>query len=287
MNIELRMDLADCGSPERLLEAIFRYYPTLPRRVPVTEIASDVGIIDFKVLEVEGFIGGLTADAEKSQGIILIKEGLPKKRERFTIGHELGHFLIPTHGYQRQCRKQDLEEAGRATNYQRQEAEANRFSAGLLMPKRMFVADVDALGSADVAHIRQLSDQYDVSMEAVANRYIDFTSDACAIVFSHSGIVRYARPSKDFPKLAIKKGMALPSGCLTNQINVVGTPSRWNEQHGDRWLELERGKRPPTVLEQAVAQANGFKVTLLYVDTEDRSSIDEVEELENRWTPRF
>lgn len=287
MNIDLRMDLADCGSPERLLEVIFKYYPALPRRVPVKDIASEAGIIDFKVLEVEGFIGGLTADTGKNQGIILTKEGLPKKRQRFTIGHELGHFLIPTHGYQRQCSKRDLEEAGRATNYQRQEAEANRFSAGLLMPKPMFVKDIDALGSADVSHIRTLSDQYDVSMEAVANRYVDFTSDSCAVVFSHCGTVRYARASKNFPKLAAKKGMALPSGCLTHRINAVGTPSSWAEYHGAIWLEVTGGERVPTVLEQAVAQANGFKVTLLYIDAEDNRTAEEADELEASWTPKF
>lgn len=281
------MDLADCGSPERLLEVLFKHYPGLPRRVPIEEIASDVGIIDFKTLQVDGFIGGLTADQDKSKGIILTKEGLPLKRKRYTIGHELGHFLIPSHGYQRQCRKQDLEENSRTTAYQRQETEANRFSAGLLMPKPMLANDIDALGSIDATHIRQLSDLYDVSMEAVANRYVELSSESCAVIFSHDNKVRYVRASKNFPPLDVGKGSSLPSGSLSLRYNNIGGPSSWANQHGGMWLQPQRDMRFPTVFEQALRQSNGFKVTLLYIDEAAEVEESEKEELEERWAPRF
>ena len=282
MNDELRMDLADCGSPERLLQAIFAHYPSLPKRVPVEDIAREVGISDFKVLEVDGFIGGLMADPDKNRGIILTKLGLQDKRKRFTVGHELGHFLIPTHGYQRQCRKEDLEQHRWDNNYQRQEAEANRFSAGLLMPKPLFTRDVDDLGSADVAHIRQLSDIYDVSMEAAGNRYVELSGDTCALIFSKDGVIRYARHSRDFPKLGIARGGLLPVRCLTHRHNLR-EPSPWADQFGGMWLEVESDKRIPNVLEQSMAQANGFKVTLLYIDESNQDDAEENESFENRW----
>jgi Zn-dependent peptidase ImmA (M78 family) len=281
------MDLADCGSPERLLEVIFKHYPDLPRRVPIEEIASDVGIIDFKTLQVDGFIGGLTADQEKSKGIILTKEGLPPKRKRYTIGHELGHFLIPSHGYQRQCRKQDLEENSRTTAYQRQEAEANRFSAGLLMPKPLLANDIDALGNIDATHIRQLSDLYNVSMEAVANRYVELSPESCAVVFSHDNKVRYVRASKNFPPLDVRKDSPLPSGALTRRHDNIGGPSSWASQHGGIWLQPQRDVRFPTVYEQALRQSNGFKVTFLYIDEEAEDEESENAELGARWRPHF
>ena len=287
MNIDLRMDLADCGSPERLLEVIFKYYPDLPRRVPIKAIAADVGIVEFKILEVDGFIGGLMADPQKSQGIILTKDGLSIKRKRYTQGHELGHFLIPSHGYQRQCSKQDLEENCRTTAYQRQEAEANRFSAGLLMPKPMFRKDIDALGSLDASHIRQLSDLYNVSMEAAANRYVDLSVESCAVIFSRGDMVRYVRSSRSFPPLALRKGSPLPNGSLTRRYTQIGSASSWTEHHGGIWVELERGVRAPTILEQAVCQSNGFKVTLLYIDEVEEDENDEAAEIANRWSVRL
>ena len=39
------------------------------------------------------FEGALLTDPDKSQGIILCRPGVPGGRRRFTIGHELGHFL--------------------------------------------------------------------------------------------------------------------------------------------------------------------------------------------------
>ncbi|OYU14924.1 MAG: hypothetical protein CFE37_08575 [Alphaproteobacteria bacterium PA4] len=285
MNVDLRMDLADCGSPERLLQVLFGYYPDISRRVPLEAIASDVGIIGFTTLEVEGFIGGLTADPDKNQGIILTKDGLSNKRKRFTIGHELGHFLIPTHNYQRQCSKQDLEENSRTSTYKRQESEANRFSAGLLMPKPLFIADIDSLGSIDAGHIRQLSDLYDVSMEAVANRYVDLSPETCAVIFSYQDVVRYSRTSKDFPPLDIRNGSQLPLASLTRRYRSTGGTSQWVSQHGGIWLLPQYNVRFPTVLEQAVCQSNGFKVTLLYIDQEGEDQENESRELVARWTP--
>lgn len=287
MNDDLKMDLADCGSPERLLEVLFRYYPDLPRQVPIETIATDVGIVDFRTLEAEGFIGALIADPGKNNGVILVKEGLPKKRMRFTQGHELGHFLIPSHGYQRQCSKKDLEENSRTTAYQRQEAEANRFSSGLLMPKSMFTKDMDGLGSIDAGHIRYLSDLYNVSMQAVANRYIELSLESCAIIFSHQGKVQYSRASRDFPPLSLFKGSPLPVAAMTRRYDHPGHTSSWVNHHGGIWIQVEHGKRAPTVLEQVICQTNGFKVTLLYIDEKEQEEENEADCVSEHWEARL
>lgn len=286
MNDALRMDLADCGSPTALLGAIFKHYPDLPRRVPVEDIAREVGIVDFKQLDVDGFEGGLTSNPEKSAGVILTKRGTHHRRRRFTVGHELGHFVIPAHQGIQQCTSGDLRETRRDTLYRRQESEANRFSAGLLMPKPMFVKDLEALGSADVAHAKHLSDLYDTSMEATANRYAELTSDICAFIFSKDGIVRYVRPTSDFPRLSVKQGSPLPPSCATLRASSSDAGSEWRQQPGGLWLETEWGKAAPNVLEQCVVQANGYKVTLLYVEA---SEIEDEEEaaLEQSWQVGF
>jgi Zn-dependent peptidase ImmA (M78 family) len=287
MNDALLMDLADCGSPETLIGAILRHNPDLPRKVPIEDIARSVGIIDFKVLEVDGFVGGLTANSEKTSGIILTQESLDARRKRFTIGHELGHFLIRSHQGTQTCRLADLQETRRDTQYRRQEAEANRFSAGLLMPKPMFTKDLEALGTADVSHVKELGQLYGTSMEATVNRYVDLTSDICAFVFSKDGVVRYARATKDFPKLAVGAKSPLPSASLTCRMSKIGEPSKWFEHLGGIWLEPEWGKPPPKISEQCIVQSNGFRVTLLYIDARDLEDSDEGEELENSWRVGF
>ena len=287
MNDALRINLADCGSPEALLSVILKHHPEMPRRVPVKEIARSVGIIDFKELEVDSFEGGLTANPEKSAGFILTKAGTHPRRKRFTIGHELGHFLIPTHQGTQNCTTRDLRETRRDTPYRRQEAEANRFSAGLLMPKPMFLKDMAALGSADVTHAKQLSDLYDTSMEATVNRYADLTSDTCAFIFSKDGIIRYIRPSRDFPRLALETGDRLSFACATTKAVANDASTEWHEQPGAMWLRTEWGAHTPKVLEQCVVQGNGYRVTLLFIEANEIEDDEEREALEDRWHVGF
>ncbi len=205
------MELADCGSPEKLLEVIFRHHPHWTPPIQVEEFAISVGIREFRDLEVDGFVGALMTDLEKTMGIILCAKGMGHRRRRFTIGHELGHYIIPAHRGDKSCTSADLAETRRDTLHRQEEAQANRFSAGLLMPKPAFKAHVDGLGLPDVTHIGELADSFDVSREAVANRYVDLTSEMCAVVFVKAGRIRYARTSRDFPALSVRKGDGVPS----------------------------------------------------------------------------
>lgn len=285
-NDDLLMDLADCGSPETLIAAILKHHPELPRQVPVESIAASVGITEIRDIDVDTFEGALVANPEKTSGVIGAKVGLNPRRRRFTIGHELGHFLIRSHGATMQCKTADMREQRRDTPAHKREYEANRFSAGLLMPKPMFVKDVDALGSADVTHAKALSDLYHVSLEATANRYAELTSDSCAFVFSKDGLIRYARASRSMPQLGIRSGDQLPPASLTARTRSVGTPTEWEGVGGSLWLRSDWNNPAPPVLEQCIVQSNGYRVTLLYVDVEEVEQREENEELERSWTLR-
>lgn len=286
-NDALLMDLADCGSPETLVGVILRHHPDLPRRVPVEEIAASVGIVEIKDREMDGFEGALVANPQKTQGAIAVKQGTHRRRRRYTIGHELGHFLIPSHGAQMQCTSADMRERRWDNPVRKREHEANRFSAGLLMPKPVFTKDVDSLGTADVTHVKKLSDLYDVSLEATANRYADLSPDMCAFVFAKDGKVRYTRPSRSMPELGVRPGDSLPESSVAARLKTVGTPSGWEELAGGVWLKTEWGTKSPQVLEQTIVQANGYRATLLYVEESEVEERDEEEALEDSWRVGF
>jgi Zn-dependent peptidase ImmA (M78 family) len=287
LNDELMMDLADCGSPERLVEAILKHHPDMPKRIPVEEIARSVGIVEIEDRDMDGFEGALVADPAKTRGAIAVKTGTHRRRRRYTIGHELGHFLIRTHGANMQCTSADMRERRWDNAARKREYEANRFSAGLLMPKPMFVRDMEALGTADVTHAKQLSDLYDVSLEATANRYAELSSDMCAVVFSKDGVVRYARPSRTMPELGIRPGDRLPPTSLTARVKSVGEPSSWESVAGGVWLKTEWGVSMPSVLEQSLVQSNGYRVTLLFVEESAAEERDEEDLLEASWRVGF
>jgi Zn-dependent peptidase ImmA (M78 family) len=283
----LLMELADCGSPETLVGAILRHHPELPRRVPIEEIAESVGIVEIKDREMDGFEGALVANAQKTQGAIAVKVGTQRRRRRYTIGHELGHFLIPSHGAQMQCTSADMRERRRDDPLRKREYEANRFSAGLLMPKPMFTKDVEDLGTADVTHVKQLSDLYDVSLEAAANRYGELSSDMCAFVFSKDGKVRYTRPSRSMPELGVRPGDHVPASSVAARLKTVGTASGWEELAGSVWLKADWGTKCPQVLEQTIVQANGYRVTLLFVEEAEVDELGEEQALHESWQVGF
>jgi len=289
VNDDLCMDLADCGSPEALLRVIFEHHTDWPQKVPVRELAESVGIIEFQDIEVEGFVGALMTDDAKNKGVILTKVGQPLGRHRFTVAHELGHFLIPSHRGNRQCTAADLREQRRDTTHRKQESEANRFAAGLLMYKPRFARDIDLLGDADVSHVITLSKQYGTSVEATANRYVDLSEDTCAFVFSKDGVVRYARPKRGFPQLAVRKGDRLPDACYSHQAPAtpLRAPTDWAELDGSVWLQTEFGKPVPAILEQSMRQRDGYQVTLLIALIADDEDVAEEKELEDSWRIGF
>lgn len=53
------------------------------------------------------------------------------------------------------------------------------------------------------------------------------------------------------------------------------------------WIDIERGKRSPTTMEQVHRQKDGFCLIMLHLIVPDADEEDEERELQDRWTPRF
>jgi Zn-dependent peptidase ImmA (M78 family) len=134
-----RLDLDGTGSPEGLVTKILKAEPGLTYPIPVEELAKALDIKEIAELETDAFEGSLLMDQHRSHGIILVNKNARDGRRRFTIGHELGHFCIPTHkpvkGNQFLCSRDDMRlwSALEQNAYARMEVEANRFSA--LLPR--------------------------------------------------------------------------------------------------------------------------------------------------------
>ena len=263
-----RMDLADCTTPEKLLTEIHKLQEgAFPIPVPIDEWASALDITAIKALETEGFEGGLMMFPDRRSGIILVNGAAGHRRRRFTIGHEVGHFLLPWHtprsGQGFLCSSKDMavfRAKPGGDRYVEMEAQANRFSAGILMPAGPMRADLRIRRDFEVSHIVDLADRYDVSKEAMARRCVDLHDDAIAVVFSRAGVVVRAYRGKDFPRLGFAANDPLPTASIAKRAALAaGQSSDWDEAPADRWLENAKG----TVFEQTMGQENGFQFTLL------------------------
>src|ERR1044071_9932445 len=92
----LDLDGKGAGSPDGLVLKILNAEPDLTFPIPIERLCRDLDIERIEDFNTEEFEGGLITDTDRSKGVILARPGHPFRR-RFTIAHELGHFLIPTH----------------------------------------------------------------------------------------------------------------------------------------------------------------------------------------------
>lgn len=214
----------------------------------------------------DGFEGALVANATKSEGAIFYSTRGPRPRQRFTIGHELGHFLLPWHRQSTfQCTADDIN----SRNNKDWEVQASQFSAELLMPASLVKQRLLVMKDPELSHILHLRDEFQTSMEMTARRVVELNEYACAVVFSKDNAVRYAIRSPYFTqRLCIKKDERLPANSPSRAAQ--SDPDEWNELDAHWWLAEQRGGDvpPESIHEQTVVQENGFKVTLLTYDPE-------------------
>lgn len=146
--------------------------------VPVEELARRLGAKVVRQRAPDELSGFVLREPAKGIVIIGVNATHHQNRQRFTIGHELGHFLLHEGerlhvdkqwtGYQVKLRS---EESGAGTNVD--EMEANLFAAELLMPPSFLAADVTKVvakqRSAEKT-IEELAKQYGVSQQALTVR---------------------------------------------------------------------------------------------------------------------
>lgn len=259
LTLEL-IELADLVRPEQLVDEILKQNPSIPLPVPVEDIASLAGISRIEAITSDGFEGALISNPEKSDGAIFYNVNRPKPRRRFTIAHELGHFLLPWHRQSTfNCTSDDISLRTNAD----WEVQANQFAAELLMPPQLVKRRLKDWKDPELAHITALADGFGTSFEMTARRMAELSEYACAFVFSKDNEVRYSVKSEYFTeKLCIRKGNGLPSKSSSRQNNT--DPEDWFELDATWWLQERRGSEfPETVYEQTLCQDDGYKVTLL------------------------
>ena len=169
------------------------------------------------------------------------------------------------------------------------EAEANRFAASLVMPKKLFLRDIRRLGAPETGHIVKLAGDYEVSKEAAARRYTDLCDHTCAVIFSHRGKLRYSCRTKNFPFIDLRSDQPLPTGSISARVpGEPGSLSEWSETEPETWLGSSARLRGKVLYEQYLDQANGYRLSMLTIDdAPDEDEPDEDAEMEESWAPRF
>ncbi len=207
-----------------------------------------------------------------AKAIITISTSIENhRRQRFSIGHELGHLEM----HRRQqgvffCTAEDLDNWQATQIESRLEYEANEFSASLLLPERFFVQQsVDTDPSWEV--IEELAGVFDVSLTATALRYVRFCEVPCAFVFVQQDRVKWFRASRSFHELGafIDVRARVDPGTLTGRYLNNGRARRCPSRVSvSAWLPDWRTGHGITMLEQ-VRPAAGLDAVLVLIWFDD------------------
>jgi hypothetical protein len=215
--------------------------------------------------------------------------------ENFSIAHELGHYFMPGHveAVIQGENGMHVSRAGFNSN-NKYEAEADRFAAGLLMPRHLFFPAIEKAGHGLVA-IDALAILCKTSLHATAIRYTQCTRDPVAIIVSRGGIIDHCFMSEALKQLNgidwIKKREGVPRNTATFAFNQIPT----NVEHGIRVEESSNlqhwfgGKRRIEISEDVVGLGRyGKTLTVLYdIDLPEPEDEEDEDNLIESWTPRF
>lgn len=284
-----RIDLADLRLPGPLAKAVHVRLGEIAAPVPVTEIAMALDVSEVRTGAFDGFEGMLLTDRRRSQGAILANIRHGQRRARFTIAHELGHFLMEHHvlsaedGFR--CRMQDMRQTREGRQDQSQETEANRFAIDLLAPFRL--VDPVLSDDPDLRDGQRLRDTLDLSLEACVRRMLDRRPEPLATVWSKDGRVRYTIRNGGFPFVSLGRGDWLPRSTAALRAVGGGRPgvTNFTETHSVAWTN-----NPDIELfEQTRVSSNGHAVTLLWAESPEPEDDDPEEDQVHRalGMPRF
>lgn len=271
------------GREGRRIAQLFRRYrlPADVRDARRCDLDTILGEDGLEVCESEFDEGGYTAcliRVEGGGGGIFLSRGQDMGRRRFSLAHELGHYHIPSHeavGIKLGSLKSasvfscaDADLRIRSTDAHKYEWEANDFATELLMPQRLFAADV---GHREIT-FRTVSElagpaMYDVSLTAAAWRLVETTRESCALVVSTDGEIDWTVRSRAFNYPLAERRRPLPVGSVAhaifqgeaaNESSESVDPAVWLASSDGRWvapseLELTESTRAIPRLRQTLS----------------------------------
>lgn len=163
---------------EKVAYSLLEEHAVSQPEVPIEKIIKDLKInLVYEPLDAD-ISGFLFRDETTGKSIICVNENHTTNRKRFTIAHELGHFLLhngseDTHidrGFTINFRNSISSQA-----INKREIEANAFAAALLMPEELLIPAVlekleNGVDIVDESGLKDIAKKFKVSEHALCIR---------------------------------------------------------------------------------------------------------------------
>ena len=164
-----------------------------------------------------------------------------------------------------------------AADPERRYASAADFAAELLMPSRLFSADVEGKEpSFELVEKLAAPDYYDVSLTAAAWRVIQTTSEACALVVTAGAKVEWIARSRSFRYAMAEREQRVSSGTVAAAVFAGEAPGHGLERvDWHAWLDQEPRNDVEVWESTHAVRALGQVLSLIWVVEQDHDALNE------------
>jgi hypothetical protein len=259
-------------------------------------IATSKGILVKPKPDTAEGVSGMLIKVGDDFGIMYATNIPSRGFQRFSIGHELGHYCIAGHPEALLGSGVHQSRAGfvSADPY---EQEADYFAAALLMPERPFKRAIEER-EPGLECIEILCKECETSLTATAIRYSALTRDGIAVLLSRGQSIEWCFMSDGLKRAKglawVRKGTPVPGGTITTNFNAKPENVRAGQREsGDGrlndWMDGDRAYR---VTEEVVGLGEYGTLTVLTCGSlsmriEEAGDEEDDDKLMESWTPKF
>lgn len=238
-----------------------RFGVTAPAHIHVEAFATRLGAT-IQVGPLEGAVAQLVR-VGRDVHIIVSERVTDTCAIRFSIAHELGHFVLghPSRPPAELC-SAPRGHRGAPAGERNYELEANAFAGELLMPEHLLRRACE-VSPVSMEIPRQIARDYNVSILASAIQFAELASERCAAVFSARREVVWSAPSPTFTR-AIPRGKRIDPESVAWDFFASGRlDDRAQAVPADAWLDTSVEAE---IVEHSIASPeHGTVLSLLWI----------------------
>lgn len=251
-DLDIKLRIAE-DEANRLIE---KYGISMAEHIRLKDIAYDLGVV-----VLEGALKGAAASLVRvgKNATIRISPSGSNERKRFSIAHELGHFVL-NHGdsLQKICTEEDMHKWYKA----HEETEANFFAGELILPKKLIEKKCD-VKKVNFGPVKKIAEEFKASLTATSIRFVRFCPEKCAVVFSQNGKIKWCYKSEDWwPFIHIGQKLD-PRTLAFDFFNGTELPDESVGVEADSWVEESRLDE---IIEHSIGSRElNFVLSLLWI----------------------
>lgn len=247
-------------------------------------LCRDLGL-RIREVPAKGFDGALIRSTAGQKGIVAVKASIREEsRKRFTIAHEIGHFIIPHHrNLGNICEERKIESFDGHLN--RSEIEANEFAVELLLPSAVLRKRFN-LAELSLAQISAVAAEFGTSLTATTRSFLMLTDLPCAMVWSVTNRARWFIRSDSFRFFLPLADLPADGSFAARIFRGEAAPTQLAPVRPDAWLDRQAAEHVDTLLEQSISLPNynavltllwAYKVEALPARDDEEARLDDLD----------